>query len=68
MARREHCVQCRIATAACQPTAPDFCRQCGRSTDLERVATVDMDVMAVTKTPYERATRNLHKVGAQSRL
>ena len=56
MARRENCVQCLIATAANQPTGADYCRQCGRSTDLEGVATVGRDVLvsAVTETLYER--------------
>jgi ribosomal protein L40E len=56
MARRENCVHCLLATAAKQPTAADYCRQCGRSTDLEGVATVDGNVLvsAVTDTLYER--------------
>jgi hypothetical protein len=56
MARRENCVQCVLATAANQPTGADYCRQCGRSTDMEGVATMDMDVQvsAVTETLYER--------------
>ena len=65
MARRENCVQCVIATASNQPTAGDYCRQCGRSTDINGVATVDRDVLvsAVTETLYERCNSQFPQGG-----
>jgi hypothetical protein len=65
MGRRENCVQCRLASAANQPTAADKCRQWGRSTDLEGVATVDGDVSvsAVNETLYERRNSQIPQGG-----
>jgi hypothetical protein len=68
MARRENCVHCLLATAANQPTVADYCRQCGRSTDLEGVATVDGNVLvsAVTDTLYERCNSQIPQGGRRA--
>jgi hypothetical protein len=65
MARRVNCVQCVVATASNQHTAEDYCRQCGRSTDMEGVAAVDRDVLvsAVTETLYERCNSQFPQGG-----
>jgi ribosomal protein L40E len=54
-----------FTTAANQPTAADYCRQCGRSTDLEKVATVDGNVLvsAVTYTLCNRCNSQIPQGG-----
>jgi hypothetical protein len=65
MARRETYVQCLLATVANRPTAADYCRQCGRSIDLEGVATLDGNVLvsAVIDTLYERCKSQIPQGG-----
>jgi hypothetical protein len=65
MARRENCVQCVVTTAANQPTAADYCCQCGMSIDMEGVATVDKDVpvLAMIKALYERCNSQFPQSG-----